>query len=140
MAPESATSSVPTIAAAASRSSATVEMSTKASRLKIDSIRRSGARCGRILRMSRPPANPSAIISPRKSQPIGDWLKAWRLLKMPLRVRNVAKLHSPNVAMTSPAESPFKMPRWRQAMRVWTKAVPVSQGASDPFSTGSQAQ
>ena len=39
------------------------------------------------------------VINARNSQPMGDLLNACRLLKMPLRVRNVAKLHRPKVAM-----------------------------------------
>ena len=41
----------------------------------------------------------SLIMKPRNSHPIGDSLKACRLLKMPLRVRKVAKLHIPNVVI-----------------------------------------
>ena len=71
---------------------------------------------------------------------MGDWLKACRLLKSPLRVRKVAKLHSPNVAIASPRVVFFSPPECFQVSRPWIRAVPVSQGMSEPFSTGSQLQ
>ncbi len=49
----------------------------------------------------------------RNIQPIGDWLKACRLPKMPLRVRKAAKLQAANVATASTRVVRFRPPRWR---------------------------
>ena len=82
----------------------------------------------------------SNVISTKNIQPIGDWLKACTLLKMPLRVRNVAKLHRPKVAIARARAVLFQPSRCRQTMSEWMKTVPVSHGISEPFSTGSQPQ
>ena len=53
-------------------------------------------------------ATANATISSRNIQPIGDWLKACKLLKMPLRVRNAAKLQAANVATASNDGGPLQ--------------------------------
>ena len=42
---------------------------------------------------------------------MGDWLKACRLLKTPLRVRKAAKLQAANVATVSSSVVFFRLPR-----------------------------
>ena len=59
------------------------------------------------------PAAANTAISSMNIQPIGDWLKACKLLKMPLRVRNAAKLQAANVPPASTSVVRFRAPRWR---------------------------
>ena len=49
-------------------------------------------------------------------------------------------MQSVPVASTSDAFQTFSIPRFSWIMSEWMNAVPVSQGSSDAFSTGSQAQ
>ena len=62
------------------------------------------------------PTNTNATIPTRNIQPIGDWLNACRLLKMPLRVRKVAKLHSAKVVAASRMVVFLNAPHARQDM------------------------
>jgi hypothetical protein len=66
--------------------------------------------------------------------------KAWRELAIPERVRKVPKMVSKNVIATRMAVQPRNIRRLRVMMTAWTKAVAVSQGIREAFSTGSQAQ
>ena len=59
---------------------------------------------------------------------------------MPERTRNVPSSARANVAMISDTFQMRSMPRFSWTMIECRKAVPVSQGISDAFSTGSQAQ
>ena len=72
--------------------------------------------------------------------PIEDCAKAWTELMMPLRVRNVPRIASQNVAKTSHMFQTFSMPRFSCIMTECRKAVPTSQGISEAFSTGSHPQ
>src|SRR5205807_2734813 len=72
--------------------------------------------------------------------PIEDWAKACTELTTPLRVRNVPKIDSRNVAKMSHMFHTFNIPRFSCIITECRKAVPVNQGISEAFSTGSQPQ
>src|SRR5947207_9500263 len=72
--------------------------------------------------------------------PIEDCANACTELMIPLRVRNVPRIASQNVAKTSHMFHIFSMPRFSCIMTECRKAVPVSQGMSEAFSTGSHPQ
>ncbi len=72
--------------------------------------------------------------------PMEDCAKAWTELMIPLRVRNVPRMASQKVAKTSHMFHIFNMPRFSCIMTECRKAVPVSQGMSEAFSTGSHPQ
>src|ERR1700731_3650294 len=72
--------------------------------------------------------------------PIDDCAKAWTELMVPLRVRNVPRMASQNVAKTSHMFQTFNMPRFSCIITECKKAVPVSHGINDAFSTGSHPQ
>ena len=76
----------------------------------------------------------------RNCTPIVDAPKAWIDSRIPLRTRNVPSSASTNVAQISDTFQTFSMPRFSCTMIEWMNAVPTSQGMSDAFSTGSQAQ
>ncbi len=59
---------------------------------------------------------------------------------MPERVSSVPRIESMNVAKISQTFQTFIMPRFSCIMTECRKAVPVSQGISEAFSTGSQPQ
>ena len=59
---------------------------------------------------------------------------------MPLRVRNVPRIASQKVEKISHMFQVFSMPRFSCIMTECRNAVPVSQGISDAFSTGSHPQ
>ena len=69
-----------------------------------------------------------------------DAPKAWMESRIPLRTRKVPSSASVNVAQISETFHTFSMPRFSCTMIECRKAVPTSQGMSDAFSTGSQAQ
>ena len=69
-----------------------------------------------------------------------DAPKAWIDCRMPERTRNVPRIASTPVASTSETFQIFSMPRFSWIITECRKAVPVSHGISDAFSTGSQAQ
>ena len=99
-----------------------------------------GSSAKRRAAINAPPPAMRTSIPARSIQPMGDRLNSCRLLKMPLRVRNVAKLHSAKVRIAEPEGRLLEQPAQRQVIRQWIKAVPVSQGIREPFSTGSQFQ
>src|ERR1700756_1629080 len=72
--------------------------------------------------------------------PIDDWANACTELITPLRVKNVPKIERPKVAKISHMFHIFSIPRFSCIMTECRKAVPVSQGMSEAFSTGSQPQ
>src|SRR5687768_4369727 len=59
---------------------------------------------------------------------------------MPLRVRNVPRIVSANVAVTRLRFQTRSIPRRSSTMAECRNAVAVSQGRNDAFSTGSHAQ
>ena len=59
---------------------------------------------------------------------------------MPVRVSVVPKMHRKNVAETSTMFQIFIMPFFSCIMTECRKAVEVSHGSSEAFSTGSQPQ
>src|SRR5438105_8737621 len=69
-----------------------------------------------------------------------DCAKACTELTTPLRVRNVPKIESMKVAKISHMFHTFSMPRFSCIITECRKAVPVSQGSREAFSTGSQPQ
>ena len=66
--------------------------------------------------------------------------KACTELTRPERVRKVPKMHRKKVAETSTMFQTFIMPFFSCIMTECRKAVPLSQGSSEAFSTGSQPQ
>ncbi len=76
----------------------------------------------------------------RNCTPIVDAPKAWIESRMPLRTRKVPSSASVNVAQISDTFQIFSMPRFSCTMIECRNAVPTSQGISEAFSTGSQAQ
>src|SRR5580692_1886410 len=79
-------------------------------------------------------------IKTRNHVPIEDCAKACTELMTPERVRNVPSMESRKVAKTSAMFQTLSMPRFSCIMTECRKAVPVSHGISDAFSTGSQPQ
>jgi hypothetical protein len=79
-------------------------------------------------------------ISARNGPPSVEAPKAWIESRIPERTRNVPMIASVPVASTREAFHTFSIPRFSWIMIEWMNAVPVSQGISDAFSTGSQAQ
>ena len=59
---------------------------------------------------------------------------------MPLRVRKVPKMQRKNVAATSTMFQTFIMPFFSCIITECRKAVAVSHGSSEAFSTGSHPQ
>jgi hypothetical protein len=85
----------------------------------------------------------TAAVMPMKTMnqlPIEDCAKACTELMTPERVRNVPSMESRKVAKTSAMFQTLSMPRFSCIMTECRKAVPVSHGISDAFSTGSQPQ
>src|ERR1700687_5691357 len=80
------------------------------------------------------------IRNPTNQRPIEDCAKACTELTTPLRVRNVPKMTNRNVVNTSQTFHTRIMPRFSCIMTECRNAVPVSQGMSEAFSTGSQDQ
>jgi hypothetical protein len=72
--------------------------------------------------------------------PTGDCANACTLEMMPLRVMKVPRIERRNVPMTSTTFHFRSIPRFSWIMIECRNAVPVSQGSSDEFSTGSHAQ
>src|SRR5260370_29799832 len=84
-----------------------------------------------------------AAINPRKTKnhlPIEDCAKAWTELTRPLRVSSVPKIDSMKVMKISHMFQIFSMPRFSCIITECRKAVPVSHGINEAFSTGSQPQ
>src|SRR5574341_364669 len=77
---------------------------------------------------------------PTNHVPMDDWAKACTELTTPERVRNVPRMHSRKVLKMSHMFHIFSMPRFSCIITECRKAVPVSQGSSEAFSTGSQPQ
>ena len=72
--------------------------------------------------------------------PTGDCANECTLSMMPLRVMKVPKMASRKVVTTSTTFHLRSIPRFSWIMMECRNAVPVSQGRSDAFSTGSHAQ
>ena len=72
--------------------------------------------------------------------PSVDAPKAWIDSRIPERTRNVPMIARIPVARTSETFQTRSMPRFSWIISEWRKAVPVSHGSSEAFSTGSQAQ
>ena len=66
--------------------------------------------------------------------------KAWIEFRMPLRTRKVPMIASVPVAHTSETFHTFSIPRFSWIITEWRKAVAISQGIKEAFSTGSQPQ
>src|SRR6202023_3426103 len=79
-------------------------------------------------------------MKPTNHGPICELAKACTELTTPLRVRNVPRMQSRKVQKTSQTFQTFIMPRFSCIITECKKAVPVSQGSSEAFSTGSQPQ
>ena len=65
---------------------------------------------------------------------------AWTEVAIPERVRNVPKIVSKKVTATRMAVQAKNICRLRSMTTEWTRAVAVSHGIREAFSTGSQAQ
>src|SRR5207244_13453609 len=77
---------------------------------------------------------------PSRKGPMAPLAKAWTEETMPLRVRKVPKIVRAKVRVTRTRFQIFSIGRRSCTMTEWTKAVPMSHGMKDAFSTGSQAQ
>ena len=77
---------------------------------------------------------------PANQAPIADCANACTELMIPLRVRNVPRIASQKVAKISHIFQTFIMPRFSCIITECRKAVPVSHGSSEAFSTGSHPQ
>ncbi len=97
-------------------------------------------RCDLFLKKKK--VNVTSVISRNhlNHPPIEDWAKACTELMMPLRVRNVPRIASQKVAKISHMFHIFNMPRFSCIITECRNAVPVSQGMSEAFSTGSHPQ
>jgi hypothetical protein len=80
------------------------------------------------------------VMKPRNQNPMVPSVKACTDVSTPLRVRNVPRIVRRKVAMIRLTFHSLSMPRRSSTMTEWRKAVAVSQGMKDAFSTGSQAQ
>src|SRR5205807_9484685 len=76
----------------------------------------------------------------RKKYPTFDWVNECTLEITPERVMNVPKIDSSHEPMISARFHFFSMPRFSWTITECRNAVMVSQGRSEAFSTGSQAQ
>ena len=76
----------------------------------------------------------------RKAGPTSDWAKACTELSTPERTMKVPRMDRPKVTMISTMFQTFIMLRFSCRITEWRKAVPVSQGIREAFSTGSQPQ
>jgi hypothetical protein len=82
----------------------------------------------------------STAMKPRNGRPRVEAPKAWIESRMPERTRNVPITASTPVASTSETFHTFSIPRFSWIIAECRNAVPVSQGSSEAFSTGSQPQ
>src|SRR5207302_9548716 len=71
---------------------------------------------------------------------IEDWAKACTELTTPLRVRNVPKIDSRNVAKMIHMFHTFNIHRFSCIITEFRKPVPVNHGISEAFSTVYQPQ
>jgi hypothetical protein len=78
--------------------------------------------------------------NPTNQLPIDDWANACTELTMPERVSRVPRMESRKVEKISHTFQFFIMPRFSCIITEWRNAVPVSQGISEAFSTGSHPQ
>ena len=76
--------------------------------------------------------------APSRYGPIVPLLNAWTLLITPLRVRNVPRMVSENVAISRLMFQTRSIPRRSCTITEWMYAVPVSHGSKLAFSTASQ--
>ena len=77
---------------------------------------------------------------PQNQWPMLDSANACTEFTAPLRVSDVPRMHSMKVRKTSQTFHTRIMPRFSCMITECKNAVPVSQGISDAFSTGSQPQ
>src|SRR5207253_8655286 len=110
------------------------------SRETSDSSRCSLFRCERFFTKKNRQTVNTIPMNVRNQLPMEDCAKAWTELTTPLRVRNVPSSESRNVEKMSHTFHTFIMPRFSCIITECRKAVPVSQGSSDAFSTGSHIQ
>ena len=89
-------------------------------------------------RVSEPATTSSR--NPSSAGPTADWVKLCTEAITPERVRNVPSRVRANAAITSTKFHACSMPRRSWTAAEWTNAVATSQGISEAFSTGSQAQ
>ena len=78
--------------------------------------------------------------NPRSAGPTADWVNEWTEATTPERVRKVPRMVSEKVPMIRATFHAWSIPRRRCTTAEWMKAVAVSQGRNEAFSTGSQAQ
>jgi len=114
----------------------------KLSRLNTESSSSAPRRSPRSWRQASS-ATLTSIDRPRKvniGSPISDSAKLCTLLTTPLRVAKVPSTTSRKVVMISSMFQNLSIPRFSCTTALCRKAVPVSQGSSAAFSTGSQPQ
>ena len=79
-------------------------------------------------------------MSDTKGTPSVEAPKAWIESRIPERTRKVPSTASVPVARMSETFQTFSIPRFSCTITECRKAVPVSHGSSEAFSTGSHAQ
>ena len=97
-------------------------------------------RCDRFTTRKKVQTASVNAMKTRNHEPIDDCAKACTELITPERVRNVPSMESRKVAKMSAMFQTFNMPRFSCIMTECRNAVPVSQGMSEAFSTGSHPQ
>ena len=97
-------------------------------------------RSSRLRTTSTSDAPSSTTMNPRNGALSVDAPKAWIDDRIPERTRNVPGIARIPVASTSETFQIFRIPRFSWTMNECRNAVPVSQGISEAFSTGSHAQ
>src|ERR1700735_1601117 len=110
------------------------------SRDTIDSSLCSLRRCDLFLKKKKQKTTKVITRNQANQSPMEDCAKACTELMMPLRVRKVPRMASQNVGKTSHMFHIFSMPRFSCIITECRKAVPVSHGISEAFSTGSHPQ
>ena len=105
-----------------------------------DSILFSDFRMGSRTRIRTVQTTRIKAIKPRKTGPRSETANEWTDDMTPLRVRNVPKIQSVNVSRIKIIFHVLSMPFFSWIIMECRKAVPVSQGIKEAFSTGSQAQ
>src|SRR5208282_624306 len=110
------------------------------SRETSDSSLCSDLRCDRFATRKKLQTARVNPMNTRNHEPIDDCANACTELITPDRVRKVPSIESRKVAKMSAMFQTFNMPRFSCIITECRKAVPVSHGMSEAFSTGSHPQ
>ncbi len=100
----------------------------------------SGTSSGPRMAMSRMETTSTTPRKTRKVGPIADWVNECTELKTPLRVMKVPRMVRRKLPSDRLNVHSFSVCRRSCTIAEWRKAVAVSQGRNEAFSTGSHAQ